>query len=107
MPTVNLEANLEALFHKQVRVIGGVIVKLAPTERGVPDRLVILPGGRIFLVELKTTNGRVSPIQAEWHKQAKMRGVDVILLKGRAEIVDWIRERADEIWEADQPPNGK
>jgi hypothetical protein len=100
---VNLEANLEALFHRQVRVIGGVIVKLAPTERGVPDRLVILPGGQIFLVELKTTNGRVSPIQEEWHKKAAMRGVNVVLLKGREEIVDWIRERADEMWERDNP----
>jgi hypothetical protein len=104
---VHLEANLEALFHKQVRVIGGVIVKLAPTERGVPDRLVILPGGRIYLVELKTTIGRVSPIQAEWHKQAAQRGVNVVLLKGREEIVDWIRARADELWEADQPKMGR
>lgn len=64
-------------------------LKLAPTVRGVPDRLVLLPGGRVFLVELKTDTGRLSPAQAEWHRRAAELGVVVTLLAGADEIDHW------------------
>jgi len=92
-----LEASLEAHFYKQVRLLGGRVEKLAPTRKGIPDRLVLLPGGRIYLCELKATSGRVSAAQSLWHERAAELGTRVQLLIGRAGVDAWIREKGEEI----------
>jgi hypothetical protein len=86
-----LESALEAHFTKAVRAkLGGRTSKLAPTEKGIPDRMVMLPGGRIILVELKTNIGRLSEAQKLWHYRAAELGTNVVVLAGRAEIDAWI-----------------
>ena len=87
-----LEAQLEAFFRKRIRLVGGYTIKLAPTEKGIPDRLVIMPGGRMFLVELKTIRGTLSPAQKHWHAKIEAMGGTVVTLAGKDEIVTWIRE---------------
>lgn len=89
-----LEASLEAHFNRQVRLMGGRATKLAPTEKGVPDRLVLLPGGRVYLVELKAVDGRVSAAQALWHERSAELGTRVQLLVGRAGVDAWLRKVA-------------
>jgi hypothetical protein len=104
MPTrKELEASLEAHFNRSVRLIGGRAVKLAPTEKGVPDRLVLLPGGRVFLVELKTDIGRTSAAQDLWHERAADLGTRVHVLHGRGQIDRWVRQRASEVGPQDRP----
>lgn len=86
-----LEAALEEFFRKQVRLAGGITIKLAPTVRGIPDRLVVFPGGRFYLVELKTAKGRLSEIQKHWHERlASQTGVRVSVLYGQEEIRRWV-----------------
>lgn len=83
------EAALERRFAAAVLRRGGMVVKLAPTVRGLPDRLVLLPGGRIELVELKAPGGRLSLSQRIWHDKAAQRGVIVTVLTGAPEIDAW------------------
>lgn len=33
---------------------------------GWPDRVVLIPGGRVVIIELKTSDGVVSPLQQLW-----------------------------------------
>lgn len=95
MTQVERESSLEEFFRKRVRLVGGYTIKLAPTERGVPDRLVVL-GGRMFLVELKAEDGELSPIQVVWHTRLRERhGVRVHVLYGRTDVVRWLREAVD------------
>ena len=47
-----LESSLERKCGDQVRLHGGIFWKLEGT-RGMPDRLVLLPGGTAFFVEFK------------------------------------------------------
>ncbi len=86
-----LEASLEAHFRKTIRVAGGSAHKVAPTEKGMPDRLVLMPGGRMYLVELKTETGTVRASQKLWHAKAATRGTEVVVLSGRAAINAWVR----------------
>lgn len=65
-----------------------MVVQLAPTVVGVPDRLVLL-AGNMHLVELKTNTGRLSPAQVVWHARAAAAGVTVVVLRGREEVVSW------------------
>jgi hypothetical protein len=89
-----LESALEQLFFKQVRAAGGVAIKLMPTHAGVPDRLVLWPGGRTALVELKQKTGTVSPVQRVWHERAANLGHPVVVLYGADEVRAWIQENA-------------
>lgn len=91
-----LEASLEAWFRKAVRVAGGSAHKLAPTEKGMPDRLVLMPGGRMYLVELKTEVGTVKPAQTLWHMKAAQKGIIVVVLAGRAGVAAWLRSLFNE-----------
>lgn len=88
-----LERALERYFRQAVRDLGGRAYKLAPTDKGMPDRMVILPRLGIELVELKTETGRTSPAQDLWHARAASMGVYVTLLSGRAQIDAWAEDR--------------
>lgn len=90
-----LESSLEAYFAHAVRTAGGLAYKLAPTVKGMPDRMVLFPGGLIRLVELKAHGGTVAPMQAHWHEQAAALGTNVAVLTGRADIDHWITHRYD------------
>ena len=67
MPTQSkpvLEKDIEAYFVKAVESLGGEALKLeVKGRRGWPDRLAILPGGRVVFVELKRHSGKASALQ--------------------------------------------
>lgn len=62
-----LEKDLEQKLYRRVRKLGGKCIKLA-YYKGIPDRLIILPGGHIGFVELKRPDGkgRLAPEQKRW-----------------------------------------
>lgn len=92
----HLEDRLEEFFCKRVRLLGGYTVKMIPAiERGVPDRLVLLPGGGLYLVELKADHGALRPDQVQWHQRVAAIGHDVIVLTGKDEVVRWLRLMTD------------
>lgn len=83
------ESAVEAIFTKRVRELGGQSYKLAPVSAGIPDRLVLLPGGRMVLVELKADSGSLEPIQVLWHQRAAALGTVVLVVKGATEARTW------------------
>lgn len=68
-------------------------MKLAPTMAGFPDRMVLWPGGRIDLVELKTSTGRLRKIQKVWHHRAAKLGTDVKIIRGESELKHYLGDR--------------
>lgn len=58
------EKSLERRLVEEVKRRGGMAVKLTSQfHRGMPDRLIILPYHTIAFVELKSTGGKLSPLQ--------------------------------------------
>ena len=58
------ESDIEDYLTRRVRAMGGRAYKfVSPGRRGVPDRMVLLPGGRIGFVELKATGRKPSALQ--------------------------------------------
>ena len=58
------EKNIEARLVREVRKRGGLTYKfVSPGAAGVPDRIIIAPGGQIWFVELKTDTGHLSRMQ--------------------------------------------
>jgi hypothetical protein len=58
------ERSVERVLIAAVTAAGGIAYKFAsPSRRGVPDRLIVLPGDRIFFAEVKGDVGRLSKLQ--------------------------------------------
>ena len=66
------ESVIEKHLRIQVRAAGGRAYKfISPGNRGVPDRLVILPGPRIAFIETKATGKTSTELQRV--KQGELR----------------------------------
>jgi hypothetical protein len=87
-----LESAVESHLRLEVRKLGGTAIKLLPTIKGLPDRLIVMPGGRVYFVELKAANGRVSAAQRLWHDRLRALGCHVAVLFDKADVSLWIRE---------------
>lgn len=92
------EARIENWLVRQVRDLGGICDKFtSPSNPGVPDRLIVMPGGRVIFVELKTETGKLANIQVWQHKRYRELGADVRLIKGMDEarkLVEELKEYA-------------
>lgn len=76
----------------EVRKIGGYAFKWVPTIAGVPDRMVLFPGGHTFFVELKQTGEQPSAIQRVWHGRLRDLGFSVVVLDSREAVRGWLGE---------------
>jgi hypothetical protein len=69
------EQQIEKRLTETVRTMGGLALKfISPGMNGVPDRLVLLPGGIIAFIELKCPGGKLRPIQAKRKRQLEGLG---------------------------------
>lgn len=73
-----LEKDLEAKLRKEIQKRGGLCLKwVCPGWSGVPDRIVLLPGGHVYFVEMKRPKGgRLSAMQLWWNKTLERLGFD-------------------------------
>ncbi|MDF2608900.1 MAG: hypothetical protein K0R92_374 [Lachnospiraceae bacterium] len=83
-----LEKELEKKFIEKVKAAGGKAFKfVSPGNDGVPDRLVVLPGGRIGFVELKRRGKKPTKLQAKQIERLKELGCLACVLD-RPESID-------------------
>lgn len=71
-----LEKDIEQKLRKMVESHGGQCLKwVCPGWSGVPDRIILLPGGSVMFVETKRPKGgKLSEMQKWWHK--RLRALD-------------------------------
>ena len=87
------ERKVEEYIIGYVKSLGGLCYKfVSPGRNGVPDRIVILPPGRIYFVELKAAGQKPRPSQLAVHREMARMGVNVWVLDSRAAVDDFIRE---------------
>lgn len=85
------EREVEGYLRKRVEEVGGVCEKFVPDlDSGMPDRIVMFPGGVLVWAETKKPKGgKVSPIQQYQHSRLRKLG--------QAVRVVWTKEQADEL----------
>lgn len=72
------ESKIEKALCNRVKALGGTCEKFKnPSRRGVPDRLITLPGGRIVFVELKAEGKEPNALQLKDHRERSALGCDV------------------------------
>lgn len=87
------ESSIEARLVREVKKRGGLCYKFtSPGSPGVPDRIIILPGGVTVYVELKTEIGRLAKIQKWQIEELRKRGALVRVLKGMDQVLAFLEE---------------
>jgi hypothetical protein len=86
------EKAIEYRLRDKIKLLGGLALKLiASGFTGLPDRLILMPGGRIYFVELKNGNkGVLSPRQVVVHKVLLKLGFKVWVITNNEEINEFI-----------------
>lgn len=85
------EKDIEGRLREGIKKLGGLCYKfVSPGNRGVPDRIVLLPGGTVHFVELKTEVGRLSKIQRVQLKRLERLGLQVEVLYGLSEVEEFL-----------------
>lgn len=75
------EKEIEQKFTLTVRQTGGLALKfVSPGMSGMPDRLVLLPGGRMAFVEVKAPGRAPRPLQEARHRTLRRLGFRVFVL---------------------------
>lgn len=88
-----LEKQIEARLRRRVNEMDGLFYKfVSPGNGGVPDRIAVLPGGRVWFIELKADGGRASNLQKWQIEQLRKRGANVIIIRGKEEADAWCRK---------------
>lgn len=81
------EKTIEAKLVQAVRTKGGLAPKFTSTGLdGVPDRLVLLPGGRIAFIELKAPGKTLRPLQVRRKRQLEALGFSVYCIDSPEQI---------------------
>ena len=81
------ENDVETYLHEQVTKLGGTTRKYtSPSRTGVADRLCFLPGGMLFLIEVKSDTGTESTPQTRERKRMQGLGFDCRVAYGKAGV---------------------
>lgn len=96
-----LESRVEKRLVKEVKLLKGWAIKFIPSVSGLPDRIVLLPGGRLFFIELKRPKGGVvAEHQLVVHSKLRRLGFTVSVLWSVEDVQAWIKT-------VEAPPSGK
>lgn len=84
------EKSIEQALVRLAKKRGGMAVKFfSPGLDGVPDRLLLFPGGRLAFVELKAPGKKMRPLQIKCKRQLEQLGFSVYCIDSK-EIIGGI-----------------
>ena len=90
---IESEKVLERKLCKRVKELGGHAYKfVSPNQRGVPDRLCILPHGITVFVELKTTGKKPTKLQELCMNELRELGQQCVVIDS-SEALDGLINR--------------
>lgn len=81
------ETEIEKKLVRKVKAKGGIAPKfVSPSYAGMPDRLVLLPGGVFAFAELKAPGMKPRPLQVSRHRMLRSLGFKVYVIDGTEQI---------------------
>lgn len=87
------EKTVEEYLRDEIKKLGGKAYKfVSPGNAGVPDRLVLLPGGKIAFVELKAPGKKPTNLQLAQQRRIRGLGFQVYVVDSKIEVNEFIKE---------------
>ena len=87
------EKLIEQKLVRAVKAVGGLAPKfVSPGYDGMPDRIVLLPGGMMAFVEVKAEGCSPKPLQTCRHKMLRQLGFRVYILDDATQIQPMLAE---------------
>lgn len=81
------EKEIEHKFVMAVKRVGGLALKFtSPGFDGMPDRILLLPNGKIGFVEVKASGQKPRPLQLSRHRLLHELGFKVYVLDDEKQI---------------------
>ena len=73
--------------------LGGWALKfVSPGQNGVPDRVILVPDGRIYFVEIKAPGKKLRKLQEHVCGLIKQLGFKVLRIDTKEKVEDFVRE---------------
>lgn len=87
------ESAVERYLATKVKQAGGWPLKFVSTgTSGVPDRLVLLPGGRLIFVETKRPGEEARALQKAVHRKLRDLGFAVLVIDNKDDVLALLEE---------------
>ena len=87
-----LENEIEKALVYKVKLHEGLCLKFtSPSMTGIPDRIILLPKGKVGFVETKRPGGEPRPIQKKRIRQFKNLGFKVYVIDSKENIDEIIK----------------
>lgn len=85
-----LEKEVERALVEMIKKRGGYCLKwVCPGWAGVPDRIILLPGGRVIFAEVKRPKGgKLSKLQVLWAETLKRLGFLHVVPRNKDDVAD-------------------
>lgn len=81
------ESEIERILTLEVKKRGGLALKfISPGMSGVPDRLIMMEGGKLAFIELKAHGMKMRPIQIKRKRQLEALGFLVFCIDSKEQI---------------------
>lgn len=81
------EREVEKALTKEVKKCGGLALKfISPGMSGVPDRLIMIKGGKLAFIELKAPGKKMRPLQIKRKEQLEALGFKVYCIDDKNQI---------------------
>ena len=87
------EKLIEKKLREEVKNLGGMALKFSSAyHRGMPDRIVLLPGGLISFVELKSTGKKPTKLQGKAIGELKSLGFRTLVIDSKESLESFLKE---------------
>lgn len=87
------EKSIEQYLFDKAKAYGGYALKwVCPSWNGVPDRIVILPGGKIGFIETKSPGKTPKPQQERWQERLQRLGFLAYKADSKEDIDKFLKE---------------
>jgi hypothetical protein len=88
-----LEKDIERKLVRGVQIQGGMCRKfVSPGWAGAPDRIVLLPGGRMYFIEMKRPGEEPEPLQQHRIEELRALGFNARAINNEEDVNNFLKE---------------
>lgn len=85
------EKLIEKKLREGVKALGGIALKFSsPYHRGIPDRIVLMPQGNAYFVELKSTGKKPTKLQEKALSELRELGFDARIIDNQESLNEFL-----------------